>query len=102
MRRFCAASGSPGNPQAAVGMALDALEALLVDPAAHQHVVGHVRARRRKPPVVVGAGAVGPAIGVAAHDQRLGDVCRILAIFSMITTMAGRGSAEAMANMPKS
>ena len=61
-----------GDPEAAVGMALDALEPLLVDAAAHQHVVGHVRARAGQPPVVVGAGLVGPAVGMPAHDQPLG------------------------------
>ena len=71
MRRFCAAPGSFGTLQAAIGVALDALEALVIHAAAHQHVVGHVRARRRKPPVVVVARAVGPAVGVAAHDQRV-------------------------------
>ncbi len=47
MRRFWAAVRIVRHSQIAIGVALDALEALVVDSAAHQHVVGHMRARGR-------------------------------------------------------
>ena len=71
MRRFCAASGSSGDPQAAVGVALDALEALLVDAARAPACSRPCARARSKAASCRRCRIVGPAVGVAAHDQRL-------------------------------
>ena len=70
MRRFSAASGRDEVLQVMVRITLDPLEALFRQAAANEHVIGHLRARRRKSPIVVGRGPVGTSVGVAAHDDR--------------------------------
>ena len=52
-----------------VGEAFDPLEPLFRHSGTVEHVIGHLRARRGKSPVVVGRGPVGTAIRVAAHDD---------------------------------
>ena len=54
----------------AVGIAFDMLDPLLIDAGAHQHVVGHLRARRGQPPIVIGVGLVRPVVGMAADDDQ--------------------------------
>src|SRR6185295_14896465 len=59
------------HPKVAIGISFHTLETFLVHASAHQHVIGHVCARCRKPPVVVRAGSIRPPISMAANDQRL-------------------------------
>src|SRR5262245_25787879 len=52
-----------------IGVARDMLDSLRIDAGTDQHVVRHLRARCRKPPVIVSVGAIGSVVGVAAHDD---------------------------------
>ncbi len=70
MRRFEAASGSALVLQPAGSVAGDGGDAVLVEAAAHQHVIGRVGARGGETPVVVGLVAEGPRVGVAVDGER--------------------------------
>ena len=74
MRRLTAASGSFGAFRLTIGVAGDLDDALLGDAAAHEHVIGHIGAIRRQPPIVVDARFIGAAIGVSTQF----DLARLL------------------------
>src|SRR5690606_8453973 len=65
--------GIVGPLELAVGEARHTDDTRLLQPAAHEHVIGGLGARRRKPPVVVVAAGEGTRVGVAV-DRHLAPV----------------------------
>ena len=94
MRRFCAALGSLGDLEVVVGVSFDALDPILVETAARQHVEGDAGAIHRQPPVVVAPDLNGLPSVWPRSTSWPGRLASTLAILSMTTTTSGTGVAD--------